>query len=250
MEAVTPLLELQGLQRRFGALAAVNGVSLAVPPRERRALIGPNGAGKTTLFELITGRLAPTAGTIRLAGEAIAGLAPHRIARRGVARSFQRTNVFPRLTVRESLRLAAAADGRGSYDLLGAVTRLQAPLQRAAELAAAVGLGDRLDAVAGTLSYGEQRQLEIGLALATRPRLLLLDEPTAGMSPEETQRMTELLAGLPRDITLLIIEHDMDVVFSLADRVTVLHFGEVLTEGTVDAVRADPRVYEVYLGTA
>jgi branched-chain amino acid transport system ATP-binding protein len=113
-----------------------------------------------------------------------------------------------------------------------------------------VGHGDRLDAVAGTLSYGEQRQLEIGLALATRPRLLLLDEPTAGMSPEETQRMTELLAGLPRDITLLIIEHDMDVVFSLADRVTVLHFGEVLTEGTVDAVRADPRVYEVYLGTA
>jgi branched-chain amino acid transport system ATP-binding protein len=250
MEAVTPLLELQGLQRRFGALVAVNRVSLAVPPRERRALIGPNGAGKTTLFELITGRLAPTAGTIRLAGEAIGGLAPHRIARRGVARSFQRTNVFPRLTVRENLRLAAAADGRGSYDLLGAVTRLRAPLQRAAELAEAVGLGDRLDAVAGTLSYGEQRQLEIGLALATRPRLLLLDEPTAGMSPEETQRMTELLAGLPRDITLLIIEHDMDVVFSLADRVTVLHFGEVLTEGTVDAVRADPRVYEVYLGTA
>jgi branched-chain amino acid transport system ATP-binding protein len=138
----------------------------------------------------------------------------------------------------------------GSYDLLGLVDRRHGPLARAREVAEAVDLAERLGEVAGRLSYGEQRQLEIGIALATSPRLLLLDEPTAGMSPEETQRMTRLLQELPRDVTLLIIEHDMDVVFSLAERVTVLHYGEVLSEGTVDEVRADPRVYEVYLGTA
>jgi branched-chain amino acid transport system ATP-binding protein len=151
--------------------------------------------------------------------------------------------------VLENLRLAAAADGRGSWNLFGSVGRLAAPLARAREVAAAVGLAERLDEEVSRLSYGEQRQLEIGVALATRPQLVLLDEPTAGMSPEETQRMTRLLAALPRDITLLIIEHDMDVVFSLADRITVLHYGEVLVDGAPDAVRADPRVYEVYLGT-
>jgi branched-chain amino acid transport system ATP-binding protein len=241
-------LALDGLQRTFGALAAVNGVTLSVSPRERRAIIGPNGAGKTTLFNLITGHLAPTAGRILFEGAPIAGLPPHAVARRGISRSFQRTNVFSRLSVRENLRLAAAARGRGSYDLLGSVDRLWVPMERARGAAEAVGLTDRLDVPAGTLSYGEQRQLEIGIALATDPKLLLLDEPTAGMSPEETHRMTELIAGLPRAITLLIIEHDMDVVFTLADRITVLHYGEVLAEGTADEVRADPRVYDVYLG--
>jgi branched-chain amino acid transport system ATP-binding protein len=152
--------------------------------------------------------------------------------------------------VKENLRLAAAAGGRGNYDLLGSVGRRRGPLERAGATAEAVRLTDRLNVPAGTLSYGEQRQLEIGIALATRPRLLLLDEPTAGMSPEETQRMTELLGGLSREITLLIIEHDMDVVFTLADRITVLHYGEVLAEGTAAEVRANPRVYEVYLGSA
>jgi branched-chain amino acid transport system ATP-binding protein len=241
---------LEGLRRTFGAVTALNGVTLEVPVRERRAIIGPNGAGKTTLFNLITGHLAPTAGRILFEGAPITGLPPHAVARRGISRSFQRTTVFARLSVLENLRLAAAADGRGSFDLLGPVGRLRAPLARARATAEAVGLADRLQAPAGTLSYGEQRQLEIGLALATRPKLLLLDEPTAGMSPEETHRMTELLAGLSRDITLLIIEHDMDVVFTLADRITVLHHGEVLAEGTADEVRADPRVYEVYLGSA
>ena len=244
------LLELRAVRRYFGALAAVNGVTLTVAARERRAIIGPNGAGKTTLFNLITGHLTPTDGDIVFEGRSLTGLSPHAVARRGIARSFQRTNVFPRLTVRENLRLAAAADGRGSWNLLGSVSRLRAPLVRAAEVAEAVGLSARLDEPAGALSYGEQRQLEVGIALATAPRLLLLDEPTAGMSPEETVRMTRLLAGLPREVTLLIIEHDMDVVFSLADRITVLHYGEVLCEGSPDEVRADPRVYEVYLGTA
>jgi branched-chain amino acid transport system ATP-binding protein len=151
--------------------------------------------------------------------------------------------------VLENLRLAAAAGGRGSWSLFGSVARLAEPLDRARDVAEAVGLAPRLGEPAARLSYGEQRQLEIGVALATRPQLLLLDEPTAGMSPEETQRMTRLLAALPRAVTILIIEHDMDVVFSLADRITVLHGGEVLADGAPDAVRADPRVYEVYLGT-
>jgi branched-chain amino acid transport system ATP-binding protein len=167
-----------------------------------------------------------------------------------MGRSFQRTNLFLKLTVLENLRLAAAADGRGSYDLLGSVERLRAPLDRARGAADAVGLDGRLDELAGRLSYGEQRQLEVGVVLATGPKLMLLDEPTAGMSPEETVRMTRMLEGLPREVTLLIIEHDMDVVGSLAERVTVLHYGEVLTEGTFDEVKRDPRVYEVYLGSA
>ena len=242
------VLALDGLQRSFGALMAVNGVTLEVAPRERRAIIGPNGAGKTTLFNLVTGHLAPTAGRILFEGAPVAGLPPYAVARRGISRSFQRTNVFPSLPVRENLRLAAAARGRGTYDLLGSVGRRRGPLERARTVAEAVDLTDLFDVPAGTLSYGEQRQLEIGIALATDPKLLLLDEPTAGMSPEETHRMTSLLGGLPREITLLIIEHDMDVVFTLADRITVLHYGEILAEGTADEVRADPRVYEVYLG--
>jgi len=243
------LLEIEQLSRYFGALSAVNGVSLAVAARERRAIIGPNGAGKTTLFNLITGHLVPSGGRIVFDGAPITGLPIHAVARRGLSRSFQRTNVFPRLSVSENLRLAAAAAEPGSYRLIGSIGALSGPLARVHDVAEAVGLAERLGELAGRLSYGEQRQLEVGIALATRPKLLLLDEPTAGMSPEETHRMTRLLAGLPREMTLLIIEHDMDVVFSLADRITVLHYGEVLTEGPPDAVRADPRVYEVYLGT-
>ncbi len=243
------LLEIERLSRYFGALSAVNGVSLSVAARERRAIIGPNGAGKTTLFNLITGHLAPNSGRIVFDGVPITGRPPYVIARRGLSRSFQRTNVFPRLSVLENFRLAAAAGEPGSYRLFGSITALPRPLARAREVAEAVGLAERLRDAAGRLSYGEQRQLEVGIALATAPKLLLLDEPTAGMSPEETQRMTRLLAALPREVTLLIIEHDMDVVFSLADRITVLHYGEVLTEGPPDAVRTDARVYEVYLGT-
>jgi len=245
-----PLLATLSLSRAFGALSALSRVSLEVAPRERRAIIGPNGAGKTTLFNVITGQLAPTSGRILLDGAPIGGLAPHAVARRGISRSFQRNNLFPKLAVQENLRLAAAVAMPGTWDLLGSVTRRRGPLDRAREVASVVGLSDRLGEPAGRLSYGEQRQLEVGVALATSPRLLLLDEPTAGMSPEETQRMTRMLEALPRDVTLLIIEHDMDVVGSLADRVTVLHYGEVLTEGTFAQVKADPRVYEVYLGSA
>jgi branched-chain amino acid transport system ATP-binding protein len=244
----TPLLAADTLSRSFGALSALSRVSFVVMPRERRAIIGPNGAGKTTLFNVITGELAPTGGRILLEGRSIEGLSPHTVARRGISRSFQRNNLFAKLPVLENLRLAAAAGRPGTWDLLGGVERRRAPLDRAREVADVVGLASRLAEPAGRLSYGEQRQLEVGVALATSPRLLLLDEPTAGMSPEETQRMTRMLEALPREVTLLIIEHDMDVVGSLADQVTVLHYGEVLTEGTFAQVKADPRVYEVYLG--
>jgi len=246
---VTPLLQIRNLSRSFGALTAVNGVSLALERTERRAIIGPNGAGKTTLFNVITGHLQPSSGDIVFEGRPLGGLPPHAVARRGISRSFQRNNVFTGLGVLENLRLAAAAGEHGSFSLFGSIARIPRPLGRARQVAEAVGLTGRLETPAGALSYGEQRQLEIGIALATSPTLLLLDEPTAGMSPEETQRMTRLLAELPREVTVLIIEHDMDVVFSLADRITVLHYGEVLSEGTPDVVRRDSRVYEVYLGT-
>jgi len=245
------LLAVEKLTRQFGALVAVGGISLGVFAAERRAIIGPNGAGKTTLFNLITGHLEASQGRVVFEGRPITGLPPDAVARRGISRSFQRTNLFPKLEVRENLRLAVAATERGSYNLLGSGTvRRNAQLDRAGQVAEAVGLVERLATPAGSLSYGEQRQLEVGVALATQPRLLLLDEPTAGMSPEETERMTRMLERLPRSVTLLIIEHDMDVVSSLADRVSVLHYGEVLTEGTFDEVKADPRVYEVYLGGA
>ena len=243
-----PLLRIDGLARSFGALGALNEVTLHVAPRERRAVIGPNGAGKTTLFDVITGHVPPSRGRILFEGRPIGGLRPHRVARRGISRSFQRNSVFAGLSVLENLRLAAAAGTRGGFDLVGRPAMRPVPLARAREVAEEIGLAGRLADPAGRLSYGEQRQLEIGIALATAPRLLLLDEPTAGMSPEETLRMTRLLQALPREMTLLVIEHDMDVVFSLADRVTVLHHGEVLAEGTVDEVRADRRVYDVYLG--
>ena len=251
MTGGAPLLSVERLTRQFGALVAVSGISLTVFPAERRAIIGPNGAGKTTLFNLITGHLEASEGRIVFEGRPITGLPPDAVARRGISRSFQRTNLFPKLEVRENLRLAVAATEGGTYNLLGSGrVRRNAQLGRAGQVAEAVGLAERLATPAGNLSYGEQRQLEVGVALATEPRLLLLDEPTAGMSPEETERMTRMLEQLPRSVTLLIIEHDMDVVSSLADRVSVLHYGEVLTEGTFDEVKADPRVYEVYLGGA
>ena len=241
------ILALDALRRTFGALPAVNGVTLSVAPRERRAIIGPNGAGKTTLFNLITGQLAPTSGRILYEDAPIATLPPYARARRGISRSFQRTNVFPRLAVRENLRLAAAARGRGSYDLLGSVSRLWVPMERSRSAAEAVGLTDRLDTPAGALSYGEQRQLEIGIALATDPKLLLLDEPTAGMSPEETQRTAAFVRKLAGHVTIVLVEHDMEVVMGISDRITVLNYGEVLAEGTPAEIRDNADVRRVYL---
>jgi branched-chain amino acid transport system ATP-binding protein len=245
MDAV---LVTERLTRRFGGVLALNGVSLAVEAGERHAVIGPNGAGKTTLFNLISGELLPSSGHVLLAGRPIAGLAPHKIAVQGLARTFQRNNLLLNLTALENVRLAVQAHTTATRRWLTPTDRLRDLHEAALLLLDRVGLQERPRLAARILSYGEQRQLELAIALAGRPRVLLLDEPTSGMSPAETASMTSLLSRLGREQTLVIIEHDMDVVFAIADRITVLHLGEVLARGTPDEVRGNPRVQEVYLG--
>lgn len=249
MTAAQPwALELAGVCMRFGALVAVGNVNLRVAPGERRAVIGPNGAGKTTLFNLISGELAPSTGRVYLYGRDLTGASPHLRARAGLTRTFQRNNLFFRLDAFENVRLAVQVREHPLGSLWAPAAADAAVNARARALLEQVGLAGRGQVRAGELSYGEQRQLELAVALAGRPRVLLLDEPTAGMSPAETSRMAALLAGLDRGVTLLIVEHDMDVVAALADNITVLHHGEVLADGPAAAVRADPRVQEVYLG--
>jgi branched-chain amino acid transport system ATP-binding protein len=244
-----PALTLAGVSRAFGGLRAVDGVSLEVRTGERRALIGPNGAGKTTLFNLISGELPPSGGRITLFGRDVTRLAPHRRAALGLGRTYQITNLFPRLTVLENSVLAAQALSPSKLHLHRALARYPAPFERARAVLAAVGLDGKEAEVVRNLSHGEQRQLEIALALAGAPKLLLLDEPTAGLSPAESNLMTALLKRLDPAMTILIIEHDMDVAFELTDRITVLHFGKVVADGVGQAVKADPLVQEIYLGT-
>lgn len=242
------ILAVEQVYRNFGGLMAVNGVSLSVSPGERRAIIGPNGAGKTTLFNLISGWLPPSQGRILLGGEDVAGLPPFRLARKGVARTFQRNNLFLGLTVFENIRLAIQHCSGISHQPFRPVRAFPEVVRETETLLHQFGLTDRAAHLARSLSYGEQRQLEVAIAMATQPRVLLLDEPTSGMSPAETAQMSALIAQMPRDLTLLIIEHDMDVVFSLADKITVLHYGEVIAEGIPEQIKADARVQEVYLG--
>lgn len=244
----TPAVRVDRLRRDFGALAAVNGVSLTVAPGERRAIIGPNGAGKTTLFNLISGEIPPTSGKVYLNGTEVTRWPVHDRVRHGLSRTYQRNNLFQSLTVFENVRLAVQRHFGVSHALFKPAHRFEATNERTNELLARMGLLERTDALAKNLSYGEQRQLEIAIALATEPKVLLLDEPTAGMSPAETIAIARLLRELPRSLTLMVIEHDMDVVFRLAERVTVLHYGEVLVEGSADKVRIDERVLQVYLG--
>ena len=241
-------LRLQAVSKSFGGLRAVDGVELAVRPGERRALIGPNGAGKTTLFNLIAGALPVTSGTITLFGTDVTAKAQHRRAALGLARTFQITNLFPALTVRQNALLAAQALTRAKFAMLRPLERFT-DLQTGADQAlAAVGLTDRAGATVRHLSHGEQRQLEIALALAGRPRVLLLDEPAAGLSQAEAHLMTSLLRGLDPAITLLIIEHDMDIALEVAQHATVLHYGRVIADGPCERVKADPNVREIYLG--
>jgi branched-chain amino acid transport system ATP-binding protein len=242
------MLIARDLVKSFGALVVARGVTLELPAGRRHAVIGPNGAGKTTLFDLLTGELALDAGRIELAGRDLTGAAPDARARAGLARSFQTSNLFPAMTVSESLATACAIADRVAHRFWHGFAACHAVHARARALADELGLAEALDTPARALSYGAQRQLEVGLALATRPRVLLLDEPTAGMSPEETASMQRLIARLPRDLTVLIIEHDMDVVFSLAERITVLDYGSVLLEGTPAEVRASDLVRQRYLG--
>jgi branched-chain amino acid transport system ATP-binding protein len=239
------VLEIQDLHREFGGIRALDGVTLAVEAGERRAVIGPNGAGKTTLFNVLTGEMGPTAGYVRLEGRDVTGMSAPRLARRGVARMYQTSELFDGLSARENVALALSA-ARGPYRLGAAGSaRERAEAER---ILAQVGLEGRGASRPRALSHGERRQLELALALARRPRLLLLDEPTAGMSPAETQLIARLIADLDRSLTLLIVEHDMDVVFRLADRITVLHEGRVIADGPPAQVRGDRLVNEVYLG--
>lgn len=242
------MLKLAGISMAFEGFRALTGVDLSMDKGECHAVIGPNGAGKTTLFNIITGHLKPTAGTVELFDEDITGIVPHRVVAKGLARSFQRINIFPKLSVYQNVQVAHIARHRRHFRLFrpaGALYR-----NDAMETLVDVGLSDDADTVAGTLAYGKQKQLELAIALASDPRLLLLDEPTAGMSPTETTESIELIDRIraTHDLSLLFTEHDMQVVFRITDRITVLHRGEVIASGAPEEVRADENVARVYLG--
>jgi branched-chain amino acid transport system ATP-binding protein len=244
------LLELDGLTRRFGGIVAVDGVTMRVEAGEVRAVIGPNGAGKSTLFNLITGEVKPSAGTVRFASEALSGLPPHRISQHGISRTFQLTALFPEMTARENARLAAQArHGRRWQPYGGGAVFTQSERLGDAALDR-LGLSHVASRQAGLLSHGDQRLLEVAMALAQEPRLLLLDEPTQGLSVEETEQAVATLAGLLADgsMAVLLVEHDMEVVFRLAGMITVLHRGAVIADGAPDAVKADAEVQKAYLG--
>jgi branched-chain amino acid transport system ATP-binding protein len=248
---VTPdvLLEVRALSKSFGALAALSRVNLAVRAGEVFSVIGPNGAGKSTLFNIIAGLYAPTTGGVVFRGEEISGLAPEAINRRGLAKTFQITNIFPGITVQDNVRIAAQSRAVMS-GRVGSLWRRAHVDDTVLDLLSGFGLETRRQELAQNLSHGEQRYLEICLALATRPTLLLLDEPTAGMTPGETKEATALIRQIAqrRNLTLLLIEHDMSVVMGISDRVAVLHFGAKIAEGPPETIRNDPGVINAYLG--
>ena len=243
-----PLLEVRDVWKAFGGVQAVAGVSLKLPRGEVRALIGPNGAGKTTLLNLLTGQLSCDSGVVLFKGERISGLPPDRIWHKGVSRTFQITSAFSSLTVLENVQVAILSHQGRSRDLFSRATGLGR--EEAMDFLGTVGLDDQADKVCGTLAFGDLKRLELALALANRPELLVLDEPTAGMAPQERLDLMALAVGVVQDrrVTLLFTEHDMDVVFAAAHRIMVMHQGRLVAEGTPQAVRDDPRVQEVYLG--
>jgi branched-chain amino acid transport system ATP-binding protein len=243
-------LEIQGLHKSFGPTQIIRGVDLALAEGETHALIGPNGAGKSTLFNLVSGRLAPDAGRVLLRGADITGLAPFRIVRRGLSRSFQTTNIFHNLSVFENLRCAVLWSLGYRYTFLRRLEGLADARRQAEELMERIGLAPRRAAIASTLTYAEQRALELGITIGGGAPVILLDEPTAGMSRSETERTIELLRRVTQGKSLLMVEHDMEVVFGLADRISVMVYGQVIATGTPEQIRADARVREAYLGTA
>jgi branched-chain amino acid transport system ATP-binding protein len=242
------LLEVRGLAKHFGGLRAVGGVDLDVEPAERRAIIGPNGAGKTTLFNLITGYLQPDAGSVVFDGKDITSKPTYRIAKAGIGRAFQITSIFPGLTVFRNVQLGRLAQAGETARIFGTVEDRHA--DAVAEILEDCGLAAMATEQAGNLSHGDQRALELAISLAMEPKLLLLDEPTAGMAPEETTRTMQLVRRIAdeRRLTVLFCEHDMDVVFGTADRILVMNMGTPLAEGTPEEIRNDPEVKKVYLG--
>ena len=245
---MTAALQLGELRKSFGGLPAINGVSLEVAPGERRLIIGPNGAGKTTLFNLITGDLPGDSGTIHLFGSEVSRLKPHQRAHRGLARTYQIITLFPKDTLKHNIVLSLLglrAERWGVFRALASYTGLDAEAQAALKL---VGLEHLAERPIGEVAYGEKRRVEIAMALAQKPKLLLLDEPLAGLSREERGAVKELVSRIPREMTVVMIEHDMDTALDLAERITVLHYGSVIVEGTRAEVIADPKTREVYLG--
>jgi len=243
-----PLLSVRGLRKRFGGLVATDGVDLDVAEGETLAVIGPNGAGKTTLIAQLSGDLAPDAGTIRFAGEDVTALPAPARSRRGFARSFQITSIFREFSALDNVALAVQAHAGHSFRFWRRAREERALREPARAVLAQVGLATRADVEAGALAHGEQRQLEIAMALATRPRLLLLDEPVAGMGTDESQRMVALLRTLRGRHTIVLVEHDMDVVFALADRISVMVYGRVIATGAPEAIRGNAEVRRAYLG--
>jgi branched-chain amino acid transport system ATP-binding protein len=241
------LLETERLTRSFGSLVAVNGVSLVIRRGELRSIIGPNGAGKTTLFRLVSGEMAPSSGRVKFRDADITGLPQHRVCRLGIAKSYQITNIFPHLTVLENVRVAVQGYAR-SFNFWSRADRIAGCRERAVEILETVGLARRAERLAAHLSHGEKRHLEIGITLASAPVLLLLDEPTAGMSPEETDETMVLIRELARGRTVVLVEHKMKLVMGISDRVTVLHQGQVLADGSPDEIRNNALVQETYLG--
>ena len=242
------ILELKGIYKDFEGLEVLFDINLGIQERERHAIIGPNGAGKSTLFNLITGKYHPSKGRIFLKGEAITGANPFKLTRMGMARSFQITNIFRTMTVFENVRNAVLSKNRVRYNMFSRLSKMDEINRQTEKVLHEIGLFERKNDVAGELSYGQQRALEIGLAIATNPELILLDEPTAGMSSEETREAVKLIQRVTEGKTLIIVEHDMEVVFSIADRISVLYYGKVLASGLPGEIRNDQKVKDAYLG--
>jgi branched-chain amino acid transport system ATP-binding protein len=247
-ERAEPILRLRGIGRRFGGLHAVRDVDLDVAPGERRAILGPNGAGKTTLFNVISGDFRPTSGTIEFSGNDVTTLPPRVRAKLGIGRTYQKSRLFLGLSVEDNLYLATLGVRRGHLRPVVLPRRDRELRERARELATTVGLAGRESTLVGSLSHGEQRQLEVAMARAVDPTLMLLDEPASGLSRGERVALTNLLLELDPSITLILIEHDMDVALRVADRITMMHDGRVIVEGTPDEIRANQTVHDLYLG--
>ncbi len=247
---MTPALELKGLRKSFGKAEIIRGIDLSIGKGERHAVIGPNGAGKSTLFNLITARFPPTEGTVKLHGKDLTGMQPFQINRLGLSRSFQITNIFPKMTVFENVRCALLWSQGYKYSFWHMVNNKRDLTEGAEAILEQINLTERRNLPAGVLSYAEQRALEIGITIAGGADVVMLDEPTAGMSNSETDYITDLILKVTEGKTLIMVEHDMGVVFGLADRISVLVYGEIIATGKPEDVRADPRVQEAYLGAA